>query len=275
MKLHFLNPASSKWTQVLLSFFASLFLLRSSSAIAQDTIFLASQDTLLVYIESVEDDYIHYSKEPDSDRRWMLDRAKISKISIQEASPYADYGEEGDTLINLNVPEKPKDTINYKSNGLFVNLVGNGASISLHYEHPLFRREALFVTGSLGAGRGADWTSGLLDINAPNIRLGSAANTPPPSSNPPPDPGVPVLLNMQTLAGYGHNSLLFIVGLGLTTAYVKDTSPEYYPYPLVGFAVRPFSKRVFFRLYLSAPLTERSPENFDWVPVGINIGKVF
>lgn len=54
---------------------------------------------MLVYVEEVAEDHVRFSVETDSGGScmFMLSRDKIRKISIQEASPYVDYGEEGDT----------------------------------------------------------------------------------------------------------------------------------------------------------------------------------
>jgi len=240
-----------------------------TSIFTQDTIIFINNDTLLAYVEEVNNQEVQYSKEKRRDAAsYLMNQSKVRAIYLEGGKEY--YVREHQVLIKKNMQYSNEeiaepDTNIYIGHNIFINLLGNGSWISANYERILLKNKNLFITGSLGAGLTSDIQLEL-DIGFSN----------PQSSNTPGEPSQPsrsFTLNSQVMANYGKGQHLLLAGLGVSAMVSKDYGPIYHVYPLIGWGKHFRGRKCNIRLYASAPLfTELGTPEYTWIPIGFSAG---
>ena len=151
------------------SLFLILALFTITTAKAQDTLILKSQDTLLVYIESVSKEEVRYKKQLDGENSYLLPADRVQVITYGKKQAVVDIPV--DTSGTEQKKEKKPVEKGEEKNEVWASIGGVDIIFSLEYERRfkvsdefrLFGRISLGggITGGILLGELEQWEAGL------------------------------------------------------------------------------------------------------------------
>lgn len=146
-----------------------------------------------------------------------------------------------------------KAQTNYKANSLYLNMLGDGAAISINYDRILLKRNAFFISGKFGWG-------------LPNMVIQGAGQG---------DREIPtgVTLTQQVSINFGSKSSFFQLGGG--GVFLKGQGEScYHFFPTIAYRYQPQTEGLMLRLMVHPVNTSKGTCKL-FVPLGIAMGYTF
>jgi len=269
------------------SFLLLTLLYNPNTTYAQDTLITIQNDTLLVTITEVNKQEVHYYRGSGSENSYLLYLSKVKAIYPMDATSghYTNFRFYKSDMI----ADRKVDSTIYKDHSLYLNLLGNGSSVSLNFEFLTWEQPSFFLMSSIGIGFNRNnrdlpadslgnlqviessggilsnfpWGSSTYSSNTTNHNLSSS-------------PSLYVsegffTIPHQMTINFGRNSSFLEAGLGGVAVFAPEVT-NYYLYPIVGWRLHPRGKKFSLRLFASVPFSGISTKDIRWIPAGISIG---